>query len=418
MAMIIHILQLLSIGAFLFSSCSAQVCEDKTTEQFQLSTKKPDFKKNCNQILRKFPHFCNYKSIVRENCPKSCALCGSASNAEFCLDVSGSFTLAKGTKWEKVRSCSHAESNPDKWCNKFTFKKKCPVACNYCSPTSTTPKCNGLESNCFLKVNELLFPMLHNANHDTAPLQNHNEPLEQALEAGYRGLMLDVCKSNAGELNFCHGRINLGNRDITEVATNLVSFLDANPNDVIIINFEISVGTPSPSELWNVLTNVNGFENKVYQYPGSNAQWPTLETLTSQGRQLILFQHNHVNNCPGGNGCTPKIYDWFDYVQGNNWDYDNVNAVKDYANSCSIRRGANGKKHFYSLNNFVTAWYGPSGPSSDTLNSKAHLYEMLNACENRMNDEVNFINIDYWQRGKVVEFANEVNADRANRRKL
>lgn len=68
---------------------------------------------------------------------------------------------------------------------------------------------------------------------------------------------------------------------------------------------------------------------------------------------------------------TPKIYDYFDYVQGK-WDYDTVNDFKNYANSCSILSST------YSLNNFVTKnWLGPPGPESDTLNSKTHLYEKL-----------------------------------------
>ena len=189
--------------------------------------------------------------------------------------------------------------------------------------------------------------------------------------------MLDVCKCG-DSLKFCHGACFLGSREIETVAQNLVSFLDSNPNDVIIINFEINFGDPSPSELWSILSSVDGFNDKVYQYPGSDSAWPTLSTLTSQGKQLILFQHNHVNGCPGGNGCASKIYDYFDYVQGNNWDYDTVNDVKNYANSCSIRRGENSLKHFYSLNNFVTKnWLGPPGPESDTLNSKTHLYKKL-----------------------------------------
>ena len=54
--------------------------------------------------------------------------------------------------------------------------------------------CNGLASNCNLRINEVLFPMVHNAHSSKDDLfagYNNNKNLESALVAGYRGLMLD-----------------------------------------------------------------------------------------------------------------------------------------------------------------------------------------------------------------------------------
>jgi hypothetical protein len=56
--------------------------------------------------------------------------------------------------------------------------------------------CNGLASNCDLRVNEVLFAMVHNAmssRNDLFAAYNNIESLEKALVAGYRGLMLDSC---------------------------------------------------------------------------------------------------------------------------------------------------------------------------------------------------------------------------------
>lgn len=51
--------------------------------------------------------------------------------------------------------------------------------------------CNGLASNCDLKVDEVLFATLHNAHVDeTDAFPNHESPLEEALVAGYRGVMV------------------------------------------------------------------------------------------------------------------------------------------------------------------------------------------------------------------------------------
>lgn len=389
---------------------AAQVCEDKTSEQFQVG-KSDTFLKNCNQIRRKMPHLCNYKSIVQENCQFTCGLCGYLANESYCVDVEGKFTIAAGTIWEKEKSCANAENKQEMFCNKWTFKKKCPKACGFCEPSGV--RCNGLDSNCGMRVNDLLYATVHNAQHDTPPFQNHNAPLEEALVAGYRGLMLDVCKCD-DELRFCHGNCNIGKRDIESVITNIVSFLDNNPKDVIIIDFEMSVGDPTPDELWRVMSSVPRLDNKVYQY--AYGEWPTLGAMTDAGKQIIAFQHNGPD-CPGSYGCSPKIYDFFDYTMGTDWDYDNVSDIRDYQTSCQIKRGANGKRHFYSVNNFVTNFFGPSAPSSAIVNQIDFARERVHNCAEVMNAEPNFINVDYWQLGDVVGFVNEENAARARRRR-
>ena len=64
--------------------------------------------------------------------------------------------------------------------------------------------CNGLVSNCDLKLNEVTFAMVHNAmssRDDLFAAYNNIQTLEKALVAGYRGLMLDscICDGSLGE---------------------------------------------------------------------------------------------------------------------------------------------------------------------------------------------------------------------------
>lgn len=126
--------------------------------------------------------------------------------------------------------------------------------------------CNGLESNCNLAVNEVLFPMVHNAMssyEDYFIAANNNESLEKALVAGYRGLMLDSCLCDGGlskymeegakdfleeigvidestetdevedkSLGFCHTYCDAGVRDPDRVLGSIKKFLDVNRNEV------------------------------------------------------------------------------------------------------------------------------------------------------------------------------------------
>lgn len=301
--------------------------------------------------------------------------------------------------------------NPLKWCSKFNFKKKCPVACQLC--TQKHHQCNGLASNCNMRVNHLLYPSVHNANHHSLPFQNHNKELEAAIEKGYRGLFLDVCKCN-GEVVFCHANCGVGRRDPHEVFTDINEFLDMNPRDMIIFNFEISTGNPTPAELWSLMSTVTGLTQKVYQK--NSGSWPILGEMLDSGKQIIAFQHNGPD-CPNSAGCTPKIYDFFDYTMGTTWAYDNVSQVES-SNSCTIRRGRNGGADFYSVNNFVTGFFGPSSSAAETINEKEFLKTRIQTCKNVMKSDPNFINVDYWQKGDLVEVAMEENIARANARRM
>ena len=99
--------------------------------------------------------------------------------------------------------------------------------------------CNGLTSNCNLPVNEVLFPMVHNAMssyEDYFVAANNNESLEKALVAGYRGLMLDSCLCDGGLSKYMED----GVRDPHRVLANIKKFLDVNRNEVSQVQFKES----------------------------------------------------------------------------------------------------------------------------------------------------------------------------------
>ena len=159
---------------------------------------------------------------------------------------------------------------------------------------SSTSGCNGLENLCSVRVNEIQFPTLHNAmstaEDGTTFFYNHEFSLEQALEAGWRGINVDVGKCD-GQIALVHGDCQLlGTRDPVQVFGNMVSFLQAHPREVIImpIQFDSSTGGEvTLSEFWNLALQVEGFTNLLYQHPGRGAPWPTLQTLVEADTRLL-----------------------------------------------------------------------------------------------------------------------------------
>ena len=284
--------------------------------------------------------------------------------------------------------------------------------------TGTGDCCNGLESNCDLKVNEVLYATVHNANHDDrTAFSNNIFPLEDALTAGYRGLMLDVCKcendQNVLEITFCHGECGFGPRDPTEVFTNINTFLNDNPNDMIVVNFELSEGNPTATELWDVIGAVNGIASKTYDY--LVGPWPTMKEMQNTNKQLILFQHNGQNCITNPTLCVSSIQTFHDFALETKYAFKSVAEVEDESYSCVEDRGISGTQEFYAVNNFIANFLlAPSKEGSEVVNEKSFLTKRLAGCEAETGLKPNFINVDFWNLGDVIEVTQEENKLRGN----
>lgn len=288
-----------------------------------------------------------------------------------------------------------------------------------CPAADTGDCCNGLESICDLRVNQVLFATVHNANHDNGTAFSNNlAPLEGALEAGYRGLMLDVCKCvdsfGQDEIIFCHSTCAFGTRDPIEVFTNINEFLNRNPSETLVINFELSFGDPTASDLWDVLQGVNGISTKTFTYQGGN--WPTLREMRNLNKQLILFKHGGQSCASAGvSGCVDFIQEFHEYAMETKYEFTSVDDVENSDLSCTGDRGTTGSRDFYAINNFVANGLigTPSQSASEHVNEKLFLQQRLKDCETQTGLKANFINVDFWQTGDVIQVTQEENKRRA-----
>jgi hypothetical protein len=285
---------------------------------------------------------------------------------------------------------------------------------NQCTDANVTC-CNGLHSNCDMSLNEVLFASVHNANHDSDFAPNNDTPLEQALQAGYRGLLLDVCKCD-GVITFCHGICTVGNRDPEEVFNNIGTFLSQNPHDVVILNFEMSIGDPTPEELWNVMETTS-IRSKTYIYSGG--PWPTFNDMIEMDikKQVVAFYHDGpdcpLNNSPATTGCHPRLINYHDYVVETPWDFEDVALLQSSETSCAENRGSSGTKDFYAINNFVTRSLGASKTYAKIVNSKSFVDQHIRDCESLTNYKANIVAVDFWSEGDLLEVTQDVNKARA-----
>ena len=101
--------------------------------------------------------------------------------------------------------------------------------------TKSNSQCNGYESLCFKKYNEVAYLTTHNAYssfEDGFYLPNQNLNITSQLNQGVRAFMLDVY-SEDDELVLYHGTSQLGSSLFSDVLNEFKTFMDENPNILI-----------------------------------------------------------------------------------------------------------------------------------------------------------------------------------------
>ena len=288
---------------------------------------------------------------------------------------------------------------------------QCPSNNNLC--------CNGSNSNCVLRVDQMMFSMVHNANAAEEggffAGYNHFNSLEKALIAGHRGINLDVCNCG-GQLQFCHNVCDLGERYPNEVFGNMMEFLNEYPSEVIILLFEASEqGTINWNELYGEMQTVDGFVDKLYTHT-LGEEWPTMRQLVRNDKRIITFYFNG-GECDNGS-CPAPFHRWFNYAAETQYQSSSISDLNDYEYSCQVTRGPGSSSDervsnadFFVVNNFVTP---PDPDAAATANSKDFIAGRLSQCANYNNKRPNFVYVDFWSEGVAAELVQYANGQMAN----
>jgi len=275
--------------------------------------------------------------------------------------------------------------------------------------------CNGSESNCDLPLDEVTFSMVHNAHSSKADLflgYNNNKRLEDALVAGYRGLMLDscICDGSIGEriqtfwkgegvgvngLGFCHKSCDAGVRTPSKLWGNIKKFLEVHRNEVVMIEFEIN-----DDSLAQLFTSINesGVDKYVYRST-SVTEWPTMQSLIDSDTRLVLFAHGDGMESCKKMACPEGIFYTFDHFQQTNWNDDTCN-IKGNA----PRQGTG----FFLMNHWMNdeSTDLPSPSNAKQFNSYGALKTRIDQCEGGV---PNVIAVDFWDVGDVLAVVKEIN---------
>lgn len=272
-------------------------------------------------------------------------------------------------------------------------------------PIETIKLCNGSATLCNKKYNEVVFGCTHNAyNYPTEPvnfvLNNQSQSIQQQLNDGIRALMLDVyygdnnIETDDETIWLYHGTSIVGFSPLKKELEVISNFLKNNPTEVLTIILECYV------EFSHFSKAIEQSELAPFLYhPKADGQWPSLQKMIEENQRLVILTDVQDVNADS----------WYIYV----WD---VAFETHYSNksrsdfNCDINRG-DANNSLFIFNHFITQVSIGTGliDSSTVINQYDYLLNRLKECQSHHNQIPNFVTVDFYDTGNVMEVVNHLN---------
>ena len=300
------------------------------------------------------------------------------------------------------------------------------------------PACNGHVLLCERSLDNITTAATHNSMSSAEggfTLSNHSRGIIPQLEAGYRGLMIDLhygiasersrlvvtdiappteeerqamieqlgaaAVSSAEELRrrnlaadgvkdiyMCHVMCELGAVLFSGELELIRDWLEHNPREVLLIIIEDHVA-PQGIEA--------AFESAgLVQYTHTQAlgeQWPTLLEMIDSGRRLVVMAEKDT-------GGVPWYHDAFTFVQETPYSFQ---KVEDF--DCAPNRG-NADSPLFMVNHWVTPALAGAGAIA---NSAAILEERIADCREERGLVPNILGVDFYAEGDAPAVAAKLN---------
>lgn len=194
-------------------------------------------------------------------------------------------------------------------------------------------------------------------------------------------------------MGFCHTSCDAGVRDPAVVLGNVKTFLDVNPNEVLMIDFEVNDG--SLEELYSAIED-SGLNE--YAYADRMDDWPTMQQLIDANKRLLIFAHGDgINESCTTGSCPDGIFYKFDHFTQTNWNDE----------TCDIKGNDPEVLDFFLMNHWKNSDADlPSQLNAEEFNKYDVLLNRFRQCGDRI---PNVIAVDFWSLGDVPEFVFDVN---------
>jgi len=266
--------------------------------------------------------------------------------------------------------------------------------------------CNGYESYCDKGYDELVYATAHNSYAvGKSYSANQENSIEQQLFDGIRGVMLDLVYHDDGSVHFCHTRCDkfLDAGQAVDVLSIFTNFIEQNPSEVITIFFENFSKVPA-SSVNEIFVN-SGLINYVYT-PSYAGVWPTLGEMIDNRQNVVVFTDELDD---------PASYPW--YLNLNQYvSYNYYKSLNTEEWNCDVREGYGSLFLLYHMKHVQVL--GSTGYLPDTtIVDKTNSIEGINEHTMLCPQKINFIAVDYYNHGDIVEYVTRLNGEYYESRK-
>lgn len=260
--------------------------------------------------------------------------------------------------------------------------------------------CNGHHELCYKRLNEVTFVQTHNSHADDGSFSilaaNQNGDIPAQLSAGVRGLGLKLyftssifCGSGT-KLYAYHGNPLLGCTEFSTIGSQILDFLNNNPDEFLFITIE---GSASNSEIATGF-NSAGLTPFLYQHTLGEI-WPTLGELIQNNQRLIVMTDNSGASLPG-------YHHLWTFAQDTEYDFA---TTSDF--NCNYLRG-NINSDLFLVNHFLTVG-SPQPLSAGSTNDWNLVLNRARQCGSSRNLHPNLLYIDFFNSGDVFRAADTLN---------
>ncbi|MFC5494955.1 hypothetical protein [Nocardioides caricicola] len=190
----------------------------------------------------------------------------------------------------------------------------------------------------------------------------------------------------------CHAMCELGSTSWARSLRATKDWLDAHPREVVTLFVQDEV---TPADTARVIEQA-GLQPYVYT-PEEDGTWPTLGEMVDDGTRLVVLMENH-----GGGELLPWLIPGFDVVQDTPYRF---RSPADF--TCAENRGDPDASLFL-VNHWIDDWRNVP-QNSAIVNARAVLLPRLRECEEERGQLPNFVAVDYYDRGDLLDVVDELN---------
>lgn len=282
--------------------------------------------------------------------------------------------------------------------------------------------CNGLESLCDRRLDEVAFAGTHNSMSSSElgwELANHGPAIPAQLDGGIRALLIDVQRwTDSGNLDafagdpaalaiaeaalasgdapedglwMCHKFCQLGGTPFGEFLGDLRAFVETHPDEVLIVVIQDEADAES---IKAAIADAGLVDFTFEHEPGTD--WPTLGQMITMGKRLVFLAENEGEST----GWYQSAFDG--NVSETGFAYS---VVEDF--ECSANRGGDDGSLFM-INHWVETGL-PIPSEADEVNSSAVLEERVATCQQVRDRSPGIIAVNFWERGDLLAFVDEFN---------